>query len=313
MQWRFNVTANLTNLSSNGASTALVGSTYTARLSVTGFRSLPNTIRVSMGGTTLSSGYTYNSNSGDISIPNVSGDIVITASASGGCLVEGTLVKLADGSKKPIEEITYDDLLLVWSYVDGRVEKRYPVWIEKETEADSYRLIELDDGTTLKTVAGHGVFSIELNRFVSVDNKKEFYAGMHIYKLNQDLILEPVEVVKISVVTEKVKYYHVVSTEFYNIFANNILTTDDEVILSNFYGFDDGVKWPATRAEIIKDKNNLYDYSDFGFMPKWMFDGLRVKEGKYLDRIGIIPKETFIEYLKNNQLNPDMYLPKEEK
>ena len=193
------------------------------------------------------------------------------------------------------------------------VEKRYPVWIEKETEADSYRLIELDDGTTLKTVAGHGVFSIELNRFVSVDNKKEFYAGMHIYKLNQDLILEPVEVVKISVVTEKVKYYHVVSTEFYNIFANNILTTDDEVILSNFYGFDDGVKWPATRAEIITDKNNLYDYSDFGFMPKWMFDGLRVKEGKYLDRIGIIPKETFIEYLKNNQLNPDMYLPKEEK
>ncbi len=313
MQWRFNVTANLTNLSSNGSSTALVGSTYTARLSVTGFRSLPDTIRVSMGGTTLSSGYTYDSNSGDISIPNVSGDIVITASASGGCLVEGTLVKLADGSKRPIEEITYDDLLLVWSYVDGRVEKRYPVWIEKETEADSYRLIELDDGTTLKTVAGHGVFSIELNRFVSVDNKKEFYAGMHIYKLNQDLKLEPVEVVKVSMVTEKVKYYHVVSTEFYNIFANNILTTDDEVILSNFYGFDDGVKWPATRAEIIKDKNNLYDYSDFGFMPKWMFDGLRVEEGKYLDRIGIIPKETFIEYLKNNQLNPDMYLPKEEK
>ena len=64
---------------------------------------------------------------------------------------------------------------------------------------------------------------------------------------------------------------------------------------------------------IEKDKNNLYDYSDFGFMPKWMFDGLRVEEGKYLDRIGIIPKETFIEYLKNNQLNPDMYLPKEEK
>ncbi|MBR6505880.1 hypothetical protein IKT18_03570 [Candidatus Saccharibacteria bacterium] len=314
MQWRFNVTNNLTNLNSNGASTALIGSTYTATLSTSSFgRSLPRTITVVMGGTTLSSGsdYTYNSNSGQISIPNVSGDITITASASGGCLVEGTLVELADGTKKPIEKITYDDLLLVWSYEDGEIAERYPVWIEKEAEAASYRKIEFSDGTILKTVAGHGVFSVELNRFVSVDNPKEFYVGTHIYKLNNSKTLEPVEVVNISIINEKTKYYHVVSTDFYNIFTNNMLTTDDEVILSNFYGFDEGVKWPTTRSEIIKDKNNLYDYSDFDFMPRWMFDGMRVEEGKYLDRIGILPKEIFIEYLKNNQLNPEMYLPRD--
>ena len=316
MQWRFTVTNNLTNLDSNGASTALISTTYTATLSVTSGgigRSLPDTITVTMGGVTLSagSGYTYNSSSGVVSIPNVSGDITITASASGACLVEGTLVKLADGSEKPIEKVTYDDLVLVWSYEEGKVVARHPVWIEKEAEANSYQVNEFSDGTILKTVAGHGVFSIELNRFVSVDNRKEFYVGMHIYKLDENQKLKPVEVTKISTVREKVKYYHVVSTEFYNIFANGLLTTDDEVILSNFYGFGENVKWSAARAEIIKDKNNLYDYSDFKFMPKWMFDGLRVKEGKYLDRIGILPKEIFIEYLKANQLNPNMYLPKD--
>ena len=64
---------------------------------------------------------------------------------------------------------------------------------------------------------------------------------MHIYKLDENGELKPVEVTKISIVEESAKYYHVVSTEFYNIFANDVLTTDDEVILSNLYGFDDQV------------------------------------------------------------------------
>ena len=314
MKWRFSVTNNLTNMSSNGASTALIGTTYTATLSASGFgRDLPNSITVTMGGATLSSGtdYSYNSNSGAVSIPNVSGDITITASATGGCLIEGTMIKMADGTEKPIEKVGYDDSLLVWSYEEGKTVSRKPVWIEKEQRTTTYQLIEFDDGTTLKTFAGHGVFSIELNQFVSVDNEEEFYVGMHIYKLDENKKLVPIEVTKISTVKEKTKYYHVVSTDFYNIFANNLLTTDDEVILSNFYGFDENVKWPSARAEIIKDENNLYDYSDFSFMPKWMFDGLRVREGKYLDRIGILPKEIFIKYLKANQLNPNMYLPKD--
>ena len=32
------------------------------------------------------------------------------------CFVEGTLVTLADGTTKPIEDITYDDELLVWNF-----------------------------------------------------------------------------------------------------------------------------------------------------------------------------------------------------
>lgn len=316
MQWRFNVTNNLTNLSSNGATTALIDSTYTATLSVTGInlnRRLPSSITVIMGGTTLAqgSGYTYNSSSGAINIPNVSGDITIRAEADGGCLVEGTMVKMADGTEKPIEQVTYHDYVLVWSYAEGKAVARQPIWIEKEATATVYRVAEFDDGTSLKTVMGHGVFNVDFNRFVDVANEKEFHVGTHIYKLGEDQTLKSVEVTNISRVEKTVKYYHVVSTEFYNIFADGVLTTDDEVLLSNLYGFDDQVRWPASRNEIVKDKNNLYDYADFDFMPRWMFDGLRVEEGGYLNNIGILPKDIFIDYLKNNQLNPDLYLPRE--
>ncbi len=233
------------------------------------------------------------------------------ALATGGCLLEGTMVKMADGSERPIEQITYHDYLLVWSYAEGKAVARQPIWIEKEATATSYQVSEFSDESKLETVIGHGVFNVDFNRFVNLDNEKEFHVGTRIYKLGEDQKLKAVEVTNISKVEKTVKYYHVVSTEFYNIFANGFLTTDDEVLLSNLYGFDDQVRWLPSRNEIIKDKNNLYDYADFTFMPRWMFDGLRVEEGKYLDTIGILPKDIFIEYLKNNQMNPELYLPRE--
>ncbi len=315
MKWIYDVTYHLTDItSSNTASTVLVGTTYTTTLSANSTlisrKVLPNTITVTMGGESLSN-YTYNSNSGAVEIPNVSGDIDITAVAANGCLVEGTMVKMADGTEKPIEDITYHDYVLVWSYAEGKAVARQPIWIEKEATATSYQVAEFSDGTSLKTVAGHGVFNVDLNRFVNVANEQEFRVGMHIYKIGEDQKLKSVEITNVSTVEAAVKYYHVVSTEFYNIFGDGVLSTDDEVLLSNLYGFEDDVKWPASRNEIIKDKNNLYDYADFDFMPRWMFDGLRVEEGRYLNNIGILPKDIFIDYLKNNQLNPDLYLPRE--
>jgi hypothetical protein len=36
-------------------------------------------------------------------------------SSGGGCVADGTLITLADGSQKPVEELTGDELLLVWN------------------------------------------------------------------------------------------------------------------------------------------------------------------------------------------------------
>ena len=65
-----------------------------------------------MGGTALTrSEYSYTRNNnerGIITIPNVTGDIVIRAtgvSSGGGCLVEGTKILLANGKYKNIEDI----------------------------------------------------------------------------------------------------------------------------------------------------------------------------------------------------------------
>lgn len=312
LKWVFNITNNLSNLTSNGASTANLGDTYTATLSATGFYSLPSTIQVTMGGIslTVNTDYTYSSTTGAVSIPNVNGDIVITATATGVCLVEGTKIMLADGSYKNIEDIGYDDLLLVWNYEEGRFVYEYPIWIEKEHTTNVYQLTTFSDGTILKTIGYHGIYNTDLKRFVSVDNLDEFNIGTNVAIVNDNMSgFSSVSVSNIEYVYEKVKYYHVVSTRYYNVIANNLLTTDGTVILSNLYGFDDNIKWTSLRDEVIGNKDNLYDYSEFAdIMPYYMFAGLRAAEGKYLANMGYLSKDLFRFYLQTNQLNSDMLM-----
>ena len=311
IRWTFTITGQITNGSlSNDGGTIQMGATYTGTINPDSSYGTPSSITVVMNNRTLGSNeYTYNSGSIQITIP-VDGDIEITASCPWDwCLIEGTLIALADGTTKPVEDITYHDLLKVWNYETGSVGAEYPAWIEKKSATTRYQLTKFDDGTELKTVGWHGVFDVDANEFVSVDSPT-FGVGTRVYKVENDELV-PITVTSIEFVEEETYRYHVVSSQYYNVLANNIITTDGAVYLSNLYGFDENLKWPAIRAEIMSDPDNLYTYEDFEDigMPRRMFDELRVQEGKYLEVKYGITLEMFKEYLVANQLNTDIWLP----
>ena len=77
------VTFNGSHVTSNGADTAAVGEAYTATLTAEAAYALPASVSVSVGGTELTEGYTYDAESGALTIDAafVTGDIVITAEA----------------------------------------------------------------------------------------------------------------------------------------------------------------------------------------------------------------------------------------
>ncbi len=312
LKWEFTVTFSLSKLkhdnSTTTTDTAIIYQNYSTTLAVNSTSNmdmLPSSVTISMGGTDLISGtdYTYDSSSGKITINKITGDVTITASATSFCLVKGTKISLANGETKNIEDITYNDLLLVWNYETGSYTYEYPIWIENSKTAVFYQKTTFSDGTVLKTVGKHGVFSKDINAFVSVNDSDNFKIGTKVAKLDENNKIKYVEVVNIEIVNEEVEYYHVVSTRYYNIFANNILTTDGTVILSNLYEFGDSINW----INRDYDKLSLYDYSLFSdIMPFYMFKGLRVEEGKVLENY--LDFNTFRNYLIYNQLNENMLL-----
>ena len=80
----YSVTTSLSNITYNGPTTIASGEGLSAVLGTNSGYLLPDSISISVGGTTLSSGnYTYNSQTGDITIAasKINGNIVITANA----------------------------------------------------------------------------------------------------------------------------------------------------------------------------------------------------------------------------------------
>ena len=308
--WVFTVTYNLTNITTNSSTEAIIGTTYTGIITAARNYSLRDTITVQMNGQTLTqgTGYSYSSSSGNIQVYNVSGNITITATGrSNVCLIEGTKILLANGKYKNIENITYNDLLSVWSYDSGSLTYEYPIWIEKESKTNGYQMTTFSDGSVLKTLNYHGIFSVTHNEFISVDDYDKFKVGTKVYKVENGKLKE-VTIKKIETIYEEVNYYHVVSTRYYNIIADDFITTDGTVILSNLYGFDKNITWPKVRNRVISDKNNLYSYDELkDVLPYYMFIGLRAEEGKYLNNYGL-DLNTFKYYLKNNQTNENMLL-----
>lgn len=309
-KWIATVSYDLDDLTSNNITSVKLGNTLTVTLRATGLDSAPSSITVTMGGKTLSSrtDYSYsrgsNNKVGTLTIDNVTGDVTITASAISACLVEGTKVKLANGEYKNIEDINYYDLLAVWDYDNGKITYEYPAWIEKSKKTNHYTKVTFSDNTVLKFVGYHGIYNKDLNKFVSIDNVDEFYVGATVLKVNSKTNkLETVKVTSIDDVIDSVNYYHVVSSRYYNVIANDIITTDGTTILSNLYGFDKNLKW------INKDNITNYTYEDFkDIVPYYMYNALRMYEAANLKEYGL-DLNSFKGYLLKNQLNEDMVLP----
>lgn len=309
LKWRYNVDfSNLTRLSFDGSSTAVIYNTYEGTLSVNASSdsySLPGSITVTMGGVELTSGneYTYNSSSGKLVINRVTGDITISGSASWYCLIKGTKIRLATGEYKNIEDIWYDDLLAVYDHELGGITYEYPIWIEKETKVQHYQKTTFSDGTVLKTFGDHGVFSMDNLKYVSVTDNENFKIGTRVAKILEDGTIEIVYVSNIEMIQEETSYYNVSSTRYHNIIAEDLLTTDGSIISSNVFAFDENIVWTNEREEYL-NTNDLFVYENFRFIfpdfnfPEHIFRGYRMEEMKHLYNQGLLDIGMYYSNLK---------------
>ncbi len=292
--WTMNVTININQGGPNGNSTVDYGSTFTTTITANFLRNLPTQLTITMGGENLTANqYTYNTSSGRLTIPNVTGDLVITGETrgGGGCLLKGTRVTLADGTKKRIEDIQYTDLLLVWNYETGKVTKEYPIWIEKAKQTSQYTRITFSDNSTINVVKSHAFFSIDSQKFVDYQDHNQFHIGTTVLKISDNNQLEKVKVENIEVINETDWYYFIASTRYYNIISNDFITTDGYTDITNLYPFDQNIKWKEYNPVPI-DYSYLEDV-----LPYYLFKGLRAEELGILLKYQITDLETFKRYI----------------
>lgn len=160
------------------------------------------------------------------------------------CLIEGTQITLANGSTKAIEDITYDDELLVWNFYEGKFDAAKPKWIKIAAITPRYCLVKFSNGAEVGFVGPgehtrqsdggrgyHRIFNKEAGAFTYVGTE-ETPNGTTTFAQDETFPT----VVSQEVVEKPVKYYNVITDKHYNLFANGILTS---CRLSNKYRIED--------------------------------------------------------------------------
>ena len=101
-----------------------------------------------------------------------------SASAPDECLAEGSLITLADGSQKAVEELTGDELLLVWNMETGTFDTAPIIFIDSDA-IGHYEVIDLgfSDGTSVEVISEHGFWDVDLNKYVYLDGNAAQYIG----------------------------------------------------------------------------------------------------------------------------------------
>lgn len=165
----------------------------------------------------------------------VTADGTITISLA--CLIEGTQITLADGTTKAIEDITYDDELLVWNFYEGKFDVAKPTWIKVAEVAPRYNLVKFSNGAEVGFVGAggekgyHRIFNKEAGAFTHT-GCKDTPNGTITFAQDETFPT----VISQEVVEKEVKFYNVITDKHYNLFANGILTS---CRLSNKYRIED--------------------------------------------------------------------------
>ena len=323
LKYRFTITVSSTqNRVSfvNNSTTVYLNKSFQDELQVTANDyTLDSSVTVTMGsGTnqkTLVSGtdYTFGLNPGSntrgtlvINTNVITDDVTVAASStySNTCLVEGTKIRLANGEEKNIEDIKYNDLIIAINHNTGKVVYEYPIWIEKKGVTDKYQIATFSDGSILKTVGTHGIFSVDSSEYVSVLDRKKFHVGTRVVKINSKNQKEIVKVTKIDTKYEKVNYYHVSSTYYHNVIANNLVTTDAMLVVSNMFKLNKDLIWTSERKKFL-NKRDLFNYEDWKMVfPEHIFKGFRMAEAKILYNKGLLDINSFDVILNRKIVGP---------
>jgi hypothetical protein len=177
------------------------------------------------------------------------------------CLAAGTLVTLADGTVKAIEDVGGFDLLRVWNFDEGRFDTARPLWIKRAEATDQYNLLEFSDGSSLKTISQHRIFNKQL--------------GMFTYPMTEDTPVgtttfsvegREATLVGKSVVREPVNYYNIITDHHINLFGNGILTS---CRYNNIY--------PIADMRFVKDGRALRPREEYVVAERF-YTGLRLAE-----------------------------------
>lgn len=214
------------------------------------------------------------------------------ASGGGSCITGDTLITLADGTQKRVDQLTGDELLLVWNLETGRYEASNIVFIDSEEETVC-EIIHLyfSDGSEVQVISEHGFFDLDLAKYVYIDaTNYASYIG-HRFVSEGDInsnTWNEVTLVNVVIEYKFEKAWSPVTFKQLCYYTNGILSMPGGIAgLFNIFEVDtDTMTYDAEKMHADIETYGLFTLDDFGGMiPEIAFEAfngswLKVAIGK---------------------------------
>lgn len=189
-------------------------------------------------------------------------------SSGGGfpCVTPDTLVTLADGTQKEIQYVTYDDMFLVYDFVNGAYICA-PASIVMNHGYGEYTVVALrfSDGTVVKATNGHGFYCADSKEFIILSSSNvQSYVGSHFIKADGSVVtLDSYTITK-----EYTESWSVLTAEHYNCVLEGMLTltpaeVDGSPLYLMPYEIGNDMKYDQEKMQADIEKYGLYTYDDF--------------------------------------------------
>jgi hypothetical protein len=187
------------------------------------------------------------------------------------CFVKGTKITMYDRTTKNIEDISYEDNLLVWNFDEGQFNSAKPLWIMTPTKTPSVNII-FSDGSKLgisgylQHNGGHRIFNLDKGEFTYAIPNEHTPIGTRTFNDKGDIVT-----IVGKEEGEFTEIYNVVTNRHINIFAGGVLTSRR---LNNIY--------PISDMKFIKDGRRVTPHEEFNLhgesIPEEYYNGLRLGE-----------------------------------
>lgn len=101
-----------------------------------------------------------------------------TVNKTSSCVTPGTMITLADGSTKAVENLTGNEMLLVWNMFTGEFDSAPILFIDSDPAAYCEVItLTFSDGTEVEVIDEHGFWNIDLNEYVFLRADAAQYIG----------------------------------------------------------------------------------------------------------------------------------------
>lgn len=192
--------------------------------------------------------------------------IIKTKQEEGGtCLAAGAMITLSDGTKRAVENLRKGDSVMAFDHLTGKVVYSNVIIVVKTASCYYKNTFIFDDGTQLATINEHGIFDLNLNKYVNIDQDNyKTYLGHDFVSIDVNGNIGTKKLINVVSVFESGYKYDIVTNQTLNYVAEDTLSVTHVLVdVINTFDFGEDLIYDQEKMQADIETYGLYTYDEW--------------------------------------------------